>query len=230
MAYILERKQIFIHKWHDYLVGISPLMFTLWNRTCMALFSSTPPIPLLFKDQLKCICFIKACPDAFSLKLSLLSLSLYFNVNVNQFRPLETQLGHYHHHQPQKEMFFWGWSSLFVSFKCLWHSIQSSLTSHIHSQNVKCSDSYVSCMSTGVGWAGLGSEPSSKSRLHVIQGWFLRWKESARAKDGQGLQLAEALASDPARPRVALSTLEETIFKIEVFCCISELPHLEKSV
>ena len=83
MAYILERKQIFIHKWHDYLVGISPLMFTLWNRTCMALFSSTPPIPLLFKDQLKCICFIKACPDAFSLKLSLLSLSLYFNVNVN---------------------------------------------------------------------------------------------------------------------------------------------------
>ena len=158
------------------------------------------------------------------------TLSLGHLLVLFQFRPLETQLGHYHHHQPQKEMFFWGWSSLFVSFKCLWHSIQSSLTSHIHSQNVKCSDSYVSCMSTGVGWAGLGSEPSSKSRLHVIQGWFLRWKESARAKDGQGLQLAEALASDPARPRVALSTLEETIFKIEVFCCISELPHLEKSV
>lgn len=133
-----------------------------------------------------------------------------------QFRPFETHLGHHHHHQPQEEMFFWGWSSLFVSFKGLWHSIQSSLTSHIHSQNGKCLDSYVSCMSTGVGWARLGSEPSSESRLHVIQGWFLRWQENARAKDGKGLQLAEALASDTPRARVVVSTLEESIFKIEV--------------
>ena len=37
----------------------------------------------IHKWQLKCISFIKACPDAFSLKLSLLSLSFYFNDNVS---------------------------------------------------------------------------------------------------------------------------------------------------
>ena len=87
-------KEVNIHKLHDYLVGISPLMFTLQNRTCMALFPSTPPTPLLFKDQFKCISFIKACPDAFSLKLSLLSLSFYFNANVSHSVVSDSQQSH----------------------------------------------------------------------------------------------------------------------------------------